>query len=468
MNGYPRIIITGLRGGSGKTIVSLAMTAAFVSAGRNVIPFKKGPDYIDAGWLAKAAGSPCYNLDLFIMTPDQAFASFMTHAGKDVLSLIEGNRGLYDGVDAGGTFSTAELAKMLRAPVVIVVDCTKATTTVAAMILGCMKMDPDVRIGGVVLNRVATGRQESVIRDAIREICGVPVLGAVPRLKDDPFPERHMGLIPYHEHGSISSSIESIKDVANEYLDLDALLRVATSGGALTDKVRPLFAGDKKGEAECQPCPRIGVIRDSVFQFYYEENFEALVNLGAELVEVSPLAMRSLPEIDALYIGGGFPETHALSLVENSEFRDSLVDMIERGLPVYAECGGLMYLGQKILIEGKEYPMAGVLPLSFGMGKRPSAHGYTIVETSGPNPYFREGVVLKGHEFHYSHVTSFDGSVADFAFTVRRGRGILDNKDGLCYKNVLAAYTHLHAAGSPEWAHGVIKAARKFMKDRSR
>jgi cobyrinic acid a,c-diamide synthase len=466
MNDYPRIVITGLRGGSGKTIVSLAIASLMLSQGKKVIPFKKGPDYIDAGWLAKASGNPCYNLDLFMMTPDQAAASFVIHAEREALSLIEGNRGLYDGVDAGGTFSTAELAKLLRAPVVIVVDCTKSTTTVAALVMGCMKMDPEVRIGGVILNRVATGRQENVIREAIRDFCGIPVLGAVPRLESDPIPERHMGLTPFQEHKDMASSLESVRTIAGKYLDMEAILQVAGTGGKLPGFDVTAIAGEKKGISGESLRPRIGVIRDSAFQFYYEENFEALCSRGAELVEVSPLAMQALPDIDALYIGGGFPETHAISLAENALFRDSLIDRIEQGLPVYAECGGLMYLGRRIVIDGKEFPMAGVLPVSFSMDRRPRAHGYSVVGISGENPFFSVGTELKGHEFHYSYVTEFEGDMSDFAFDVRRGRGILDNKDGLCYKNVLAAYTHLHAIGSPQWADGVMEAARRFRKAR--
>jgi cobyrinic acid a,c-diamide synthase len=452
----PRIVVSGLRGGSGKTVLSLSIVSLLRKKGIKVIPFKKGPDYIDAGWLAKASGAPCYNLDLFMMTPEQAFESFLTHSINSDAAVIEGNRGLYDGMDHKGTYSTAELAKLLKAPVVIIIDCTKATNTIAAMVLGCQKMDPQVPIGGVVLNRIATDRQESVIRKAIHERCNIPVLGAIPRLKKDPFPERHMGLTPFQEHKGIEEAITAVEGIGQQYLDMDAILNAAN--GAASLHAGALHAATPDA-APRRPVVRIGVIRDSAFQFYYQENFEELEKRGAELIEVSPLKEKNLPDIDALYIGGGFPETHAIALAENVCFRDSLYNAVHDGLPVYAECGGLMYLGRKLVLEGRTYPMVGALPISFGLEKKPHAHGYTIVEVDRANPFFPPGTTLRGHEFHYSKVLEIEEDGTFFAFHMKRGRGIVDNRDGICYKNVLAAYTHLHAIGSPEWADGMIRCA---------
>jgi cobyrinic acid a,c-diamide synthase len=483
----PRLVVSGLRGGSGKTILSLSLISSFKKKGIAATPFKKGPDYIDAGWLALASGVPCYNLDLFMMTPDQAFRSFLEHTRTSGVAVIEGNRGLYDGVDHEGTYSTAALAKLLKAPVIIIMDCTKSTNTVAAMVLGCQKMDPDVSIGGVVLNRVATARQESVIRKAIDRVCGVPVLGAIPRLKQDPFPERHMGLTPFQEHKGLADSIETVAGIGEKYLDLDAVMEVANNAGELKTEVRSQRAvassqksevskegrrttGDELPTTDYRPPTtdslRIGIIRDSAFQFYYQENFEELEKRGATLIEASPLQAKELPDLDALYIGGGFPETHAISLAENRSFRYSLYSAIQGGLPVYAECGGLMYLGKNIILDDNTYPMVGALPITFGLEKRPRAHGYTIVEVVNANSYFPEKTVLKGHEFHYSHVLEIDRDAVTMAFDVKRGQGIIDNRDGMCYKNVLAAYTHLHAVGSPEWAEGIMAAARTYKQAR--
>ncbi len=463
-NAIPRVVVSGLRGGGGKTVLSLSIASVLRRRGLAVVPFKKGPDYIDAGWLAKAAGAPCYNLDLFMMTPDQAMQSFQSHSNNAQIAVIEGNRGLYDGVDHEGTYSTAELAKLINAPVIIVVDCTKVTNTVTAMVLGCQAMDPKVTIGGIVLNRVATGRQEALIRKSIHERCKIPVLGAIPRLKKDPFPERHMGLTPFQEHQGIESSIDAVAEIGEKYLDMDAILRVA---GYSSDEQRMTNVEYRISNIEqgIVNSPRIGIIRDSAFQFYYQENFEELERRGAVIVEVSPLREDKLPDIDALYIGGGFPETHAIALAENVSFKESLYGAIQDGLPVYAECGGLMYLGESISLGDKTHAMVGALPITFGMEKRPSAHGYTIVEVEGENPFYAPKTVLKGHEFHYSRVLDVKmNKDISMAFHVTRGMGIVDNKDGMCYKNVLAAYTHLHAIGSPEWADGLVRCAEEYRK----
>ncbi len=526
----PRIVISGLRGGSGKTILSLCLIALWHKKGLKIIPFKKGPDYIDAGWLSKAAGNPCYNLDLFMMSPEQVVQSFISHTYNQTMStknsqnpplppfakggdtplnpstsrrplnrgenspfekgsmtrredaggfckqiaIIEGNRGLYDGMDHAGTYSTAELAKLLKAPVIIIADCTKVTSTIAAMVLGCQKMDPAVQIKGIVLNQIATSRQESLIRKAINDTCKLPVLGAIPRLKSDPFPERHMGLTPFQEHLDIEKSIAVVEEIGEKYIDMDGIWKVANEASSMkvgseihNPPIPPLIKGGEGGFV------RIGIIKDSAFQFYYPDNFEELEKMGAKLIEVNALKETEIPDLDALYIGGGFPETHAVALADNNRFKNSLREAVEKGLPVYAECGGLMYLGESLILENKTYPMAGVLPVVFGLEKKPQAHGYTIIEVEKENPYLPKGCVLKGHEFHYSRVLKMKitphpngerGRVRGiyFAFKMNRGEGIVDKMDGLCYKNVLATYTHLHAVGSPEWAEGLIRCAKKF------
>ncbi len=482
----PRILIAGLRGGSGKTLVSLGLVAAWRKQGRSVAPYKKGPDYIDAAWLSATAATPCRNLDLFLMSPEAAFKSFVDSSVQADVAVIEGNRGLYDGMDAQGSYSTAEMAKLLRAPVVLAVDCTKTTRTVAALVLGCQHLDPEVPLRGVILNRVAGPRHEAVLREAIEQICGLPVLGAIAKIPKQFFPERHLGLVPPQEHDQHASSIEQVASLAEQYLDLDALWQVAQNAapleavaespgvvlGAREDQVATASeltdqspAVQEKGRAldarkHAQPkIVRIGIFRDAAFQFYYPENLEALVREGAELVEITPLRDPDLPNVDALYIGGGFPETLALRLAENESFRLSLRQSIESGLPVYAECGGAVYLGEKLIYEQKEYDMVGVLPVVFKFQKKPQGHGYTVLETVGANPYFPEGAVLRGHEFHYTYMELPEAESLTFAFRVRRGYGFDGQRDGLCYRNVLASYTHLHALGTESWAPAVVRAA---------
>ena len=432
-----------------------------------MVPFKKGPDYIDAGWLASAAEHPCYNLDPYLVGRDRVLSSFIAHAEGSDAAIIEGNRGIFDGMDEEGSYSTAEVAKILKAPVILIVDCTKATRTVAALVLGAEKFDRELILSGVVLNQIAGSRHESVIRKSIERYCGVPVLGAIPRLDAGAFPERHMGLLPYQEHPDTAKAISFVEEVAERYLDLDQILKIARGVEPLGIRQEARGKGqEEQFPAAHRPSPqiKIGVIRDSAFQFYYPDNFEELRRNGADIIEVSALAERQLPDIDALYIGGGFPETHAIALAENMQFRDSLRNAVMEGLPVYAECGGLMYLGEGLLLEKRTYPMAGVFPLVFSLEGKPQAHGYSVAEVVEKNPFYPEGTILRGHEFHYSKPVNATGDMEGFsyAFRMKRGQGIYEKKDGICFKNVLATYTHLHALGAQEWVDGLLRLGGEF------
>jgi len=459
----PGIVVGALRGGSGKTIVSIGLIAALSAMGHRVAPFKKGPDYIDAGWLSLAAGKrPCYNLDTFLIDAQRIRQTYAVHSRDCDLAVIEGNRGIYDCIDTHGETSTAELSKLLGLPILLIIDGTKTTRTMAAVVSGCSLFDPSVRIRGVILNRIAGARHEGILRRSIEEHCGIPVLGAIPKLRQQSFPERHMGLVPTPEHDWARPSIEAAADVARAHIDLEAVIQMARETEPLpAEPDRVTVQGD--GVANLSPeAPTIAVIRDSAFQFYYPENLEALQAAGARLVFVSPLKSDTLPDIDGMYIGGGFPETHAAELARNDTFRNRLKGLADAGLPIYAECGGLMYLGEKLVLAGKTYDMAGILPVTFGFSKRPQGHGYTIIDVTGTNPYFRTGTTLKGHEFHYSSVLEWKGRVDDLAYTMVRGTGLVDGKDGLCYKNVLATYTHLHASGTPAWAPALMARAREY------
>ncbi len=461
----PRLIISALRGGAGKTVLSVGIIAAWTKSGKTVTPFKKGPDYIDAGWLALAADRPCYNLDTFLAEPSEITKSFLTRAADSDIALIEGNRGLYDGIDTEGTTSTAELAKFLKTPVILCIDCTKSTRTMAAAVLGCIRFDPDVRIRGVILNRVAGARHENVLRKNIELHCGIPVLGAIPKLHRQIFPERHMGLVPTPEHEWAKEAIDAAADMAAQYVDLDALARTAAEASELPD----LKKDSKQFVASFSVPPKIGILKDAVFQFYYPENIEALVSAGADPVFLSPLdpgEEKHLKQLDALYIGGGFPETHARELAENAAFRQELKLLAENGFPVYAECGGLMYLGEELVLEGKSYPMTGVFPLIFGLSKRPQGHGYTVVTVEGKNPFFEIGTEIRGHEFHYSKVLSWRGKDTDMVFSMKRGAGLMNGRDGVCYKKVLAAYTHIHALGMPSWAEAMVRNAAAYRQSK--
>ncbi|OHB72512.1 MAG: cobyrinic acid a,c-diamide synthase [Planctomycetes bacterium RBG_13_63_9] len=456
--GIPRVLIAGLRGGGGKTLVSLGLVAAWREQGYRVAPFKKGPDYIDAAWLAVAAEQPCRNLDLFLMSPRTVVRSFAASAGGADVAVIEGNRGLFDGMDAEGTYSTAELAKLLRTPVVLAVDCTKTTRTVAALVLGCQRLDPQVDIRGVILNQTAGARHDSVLRKAIEQECGLPVLGAVARIPEQLFPERHLGLVPPEEHEQRIRSIRHVAEVAEQYLDLQSIWDVAQQAPALE-----LGGLDSDVPDGCKPqVVRIGVFRDAAFAFYYPENLEALARAGASLIEISPLRDARLPDVDALYIGGGFPETVAPALARNGPFIESLCRSIEKGLPVYAECGGAVYLGRRLLYDQRQYAMAGVLPLDFVFRARAQGHGYAVLEVVEPNAFYTVGQSIRGHEFHYTCIESCEGEDLTFALRVDRGYGFDGRRDGLCQGNVLACYTHVHALGTESWAPSLVRAAVRF------
>lgn len=455
------IVVAGLSGGSGKSVVAVGLVAAYAGQGRNVVPFKKGPDYIDAGWLQLAAGHPCYNLDPYLMDPEVIRNSFAQHCRQAEMAIIEGNRGLFDGVNIEGAFSTAELSVDLKLPVLLVVDCTKATRTIAALVLGCQKMDPRVLIKGVVLNRLGTARHEFIVRQAVEKYTGIPVVGALPRSKTDIFPQRHLGVTPHQEHEGAEEATQMLAAMANEYLDLQKI------ESFMADVQLP-GAYDKPGAKHITaPKVRIGILKDAAFQFYYPENLEALENEGAELLEINAMTAEKLPELDGLYIGGGFPETGARRLADNTAFRLSVKHAAESGLPIYAECGGLIYLGAGILLDGEEYHLAGVFPVRFALDKKPQAHGYTELAVRGRNPFYREGERIKGHEFRYSKVLSWQGSQADLALTMERGVGFMNGRDGLVYRNVLALYTHIHALATPQWAGRFVEKAWEFKQGRN-
>lgn len=450
------IIIAGLAGGSGKSVVSVGLTAALARAGRRVVPFKKGPDYIDAGWLKLAAGHPCYNLDPYLMDEEVIRRSFTTHCAGAELAVVEGNRGLYDGVNAEGGFSTAELALILNMPVLLVVNCTKTTRTVAAMVLGCQRLDERVDIRGVVLNHIGTDRHRLIVTQAVEGCTGLPVLGAVPRMKRDIFPMRHLGVTPHQEYEGSEAALDLLAATMREHLELARIEAIM----ATIDPPAPAemkAADDLPGSGGRL---QIGILMDAAFQFYYPENLEALERLGAELIMINALTAAQLPELDGLYIGGGFPETSAAELAANETFRHSVRQAAGYGLPIYAECGGLIYLGESIVLAGREYPLAGVFPVRFGMSKKPQAHGYSVCRVEGANPFYRPGIEIRGHEFRYSTILEWQGQPERLVLRMERGQGFLAGRDGLVKNNVLALYTHVHANGTAQWAPGFMERCR--------
>ncbi|MTI83548.1 MAG: cobyrinate a,c-diamide synthase [Firmicutes bacterium] len=470
----PRLVVGAPQGRSGKTTFTMALLSGLVKKNMVVQSFKKGPDFIDPSWHARITGRPCRNLDRFIMDEETIKQSLAKGIKGAEIGVVEGAMGLFDGVDLEGSGSTAEIAKIIGAPVVLVVNTTRMTRSVAAIVKGCIEFDSEVKVSGVILNKVARSRHENMLRNAIEHYCGIPVLGAIPKGKQFTIPDRHLGLIPAAENDELAAGIDAAGTEAGQYLDLDGLVEMARGAktlhvntgdqdsNTLNLNIDSLTPGDSDNAGI-----RIGICMDRAFSFYYPENLEALSAAGATLVPIDTINDNQLPPLDGLYIGGGFPEIFPRELENNSDLRKQIRMAVNDGLPVYAECGGLMYLGRSLKWQDENHAdvchsMVGALPFDVEMQRKPQGHGYIALEVEKENPYFPVGTCLKGHEFHHSRIINLDTSCLQTAWRVTRGHGIDGHGDGLVYKNVLASYTHLHALGTSGWAPALVKKAREY------
>jgi cobyrinic acid a,c-diamide synthase len=460
-NPSPRLVLAGLSGGSGKTIVSLGVCRAAVDAGIRVRPFKKGPDYIDAHWLALATKASVSNLDPFLFSKDRIRSLFHARMQGHDLALIEGNRGLFDGKDEQGTCSTAELARMLNSPVVIVVDCTKVTRTMAAIVMGCQMFDPDLDLKGVILNRIAGNRHEAVVRSSIERYTDLKVFGALPKMSSNPIPERHMGLISDQEFAQTDLAFARLSSFVQDHIDLPALISAADTPVPVPCPDMQLFPSP----AGPAGCVTIGYVRDASLWFYYQENLEALERAGALLIPVSLIDDKPWPAVDGLYLGGGFPETMAAKLSANQVVRGRVRSLSCSGMPIYAECGGFMYLCRDLEYEHQVYPMAGIFPVSTTFCRKPQGLGYVQGQVTQANPFHSPGTTLVGHEFHYSRSVASDSAQLFPCLHLERGQGVYSHQDMLLSRNTLAGYTHMHAFSHPEWAKRFVQAARTYREN---
>jgi cobyrinic acid a,c-diamide synthase len=457
-----RFLISAAHKSSGKTMVSIGLCAALAARGHVVQPFKKGPDYIDPMWLGQAAGRACFNLDLYLMENDDVVSTFARHS-KEV-NLVEGNKGLYDGLALDGSNSNAALAKLLDLPVILVIDARGMTRGIAPLILGYQAFDRDINIAGVILNNLGGRRHESKLREVIEHYTDVPVIGAIQYDERLSIVERHLGLMPSNESHVATSKIKQIGEAIAEQVDLDKLLTLSQKAPLAvphTAKVSPLPCGDKV---------RVGIARDRSFGFYYADDLEALEAAGAELVPFDALRDAQLPEVDALYIGGGFPETCATELEANVNLRGEIKQAIESGMPAYAECGGLMYLSRGIEYEGRTYQMVGAIPGDVKMHAKPIGRGYVHLKEDEAHPWPRPDTPakqIKAHEFHYSSLENLPPD-SRFAYHVERGYGIDGKRDGLILYNLLASYTHLRTIGSCYWATRFVAFIRRRKEQQGR
>lgn len=451
-----RVLISAAHKSSGKTTVSIGLCAALKARGHSVQPFKKGPDYIDPMWLSQASGRACRNLDLYLMDRDEVMNTFIRNSSE--FNLVEGNKGLYDGLALDGSNSNAALAKALDLPVVLVIDARGMTRGIAPLILGYQAFDKGIKIAGVILNNLGGNRHESKLREVIEHYTDVPVIGAVQHDKRLMIIERHLGLIPSNESQESSERITTLGAAIESQVDLDKLLAIT--------QMPPLKTQE---HASISTLPsalkvRIGIAKDKAFGFYYADDMETLLAAGAEIVPFDTTQDKQLPEVDALFIGGGFPEVFAAELESNTSMRSSIRNAIDNGMPVYAECGGLMYLSRQISYKGETHQMVGAIPGDIVMHEKPVGRGYVHLAENQQHPWLsasEKGNLIKAHEFHYSSLENLP-SDSKFAYRVARGHGIDGKNDGYLRNNLLASYAHLRGVGNCYWATRFVNYIRNL------
>ncbi|MCL6472075.1 MAG: cobyrinate a,c-diamide synthase [Firmicutes bacterium] len=453
---YPRVIVAGTSSGVGKTTISLAIMAALSKKGFKVQGFKVGPDFIDPGYYQLATGRAGRNLDTWMMGKRNTLASFTSAASEVDVSIIEGVMGLYDGRGALAVGSTAEVAKLIDSPVIVVIDCAKMGASAGAVALGYLKYDESVSIKGFILNRIGSKKHEEMVKRSVESATGLPVLGCVRKAEEISIPERHLGLVTQEETRLSSRYIEALAEMAERSIDIEATIDIAVCGGKIKTGLE-LSQPGFDSELPCLPQGvKIGVAYDKAFSFYYHDNFDLLKMYGAELAFFSPLSDRRLPDgIRGLYLGGGYPEVYAAELSNNRNLADEIKDMVESGLPVYAECGGLIYLAQAVDgFDNKTRIMSKALPLVCKMQNGPTL-GYREVIAITDSVIASKGDILRGHEFHYSTIAEVHGELKP-AYKTDNG-----SNEGFIYKNTLASYIHLHFAGQPEAAGRFVLACRR-------
>ena len=447
-----RFLISAAHKSSGKTTVSIGVCAALKGRGLQVQPFKKGPDYIDPMWLSLATGNPCRNLDFYLMGREEIVDVFeQKSSGMDV-ALVEGNKGLYDGLDLDGSNSNAALARLLDLPVVLVIDARGMTRGIAPLILGYQAFDREIKIAGVILNHIGGSRHESKLRAVIEHYTDVTVLGAVQHDESLSIAERHLGLMPSNEAKEALNYVAHIGEAINQQVNLDALLEL---GGKNPAKQQPQ-------QIKAVPSGlKIAIARDSAFGFYYGDDLDAMESAGAELIPFDTIQDAHLPKVDGIFIGGGFPEHFGKELEANATMRQDIRNAIEAGLPVYAECGGLMYLARSLTHNGQRWEMVGSIPGDINMHGKPIGRGYVRLRATGEAQWGDKAEEeIPAHEFHYSSLDNLGPDIR-YAYKVLRGHGVDGAHDGIVYKNLLASYTHLRSVRSHDWADRFVAWVKK-------
>jgi cobyrinic acid a,c-diamide synthase len=450
----PRLVLGGVSSGVGKTTITAGLVAALKGRNLSVQPFKCGPDYIDPGFLALAAGLPCHNLDSWMLTPEAMVELFLHSSRQRDIAIVEGVMGLYDGRDGPqGVGSTAEIAKWLRAPVVLLIDAGKMSQSAAALVLGYRQLDPTVNIVGVIANKVGSPNHLRLITEAVEKRADLPLLGYLPNKTNLVLPERHLGLVPSAERPEPDDFLAQLVRQIEETVDIDRLLELARASVPLK------LPGASRLFPKGKPARRtkIAVARDEAFNFYYQHNLDLLAAWGAELKFFSPLRDSSLPAgVKGAYIGGGFPEIFAAELAVNTALKDNLARLANDGRPIYAECGGLMYLSQGIIdFEERRFPMVGLVPGWSKMQKKRQRLGYTTAEAVQDSIIATSGQKLRGHVFHWSNLP--EPATGQAAYRILEPAAQLEGFIAGPKANVLASYLHLHFGSEPSLARRFIE-----------
>lgn len=464
MLNIPRVVIAGTHSGVGKTTIATGLMAALRAMGLKVQGFKVGPDYIDPSYHTRATGRPSRNLDTWLVGEEGVKELFQRSAAGCDIAVIEGVMGMFDGF--GGTSelgSTAHVAKLLKAPVVLVVNAKSMSRSIAAIVKGYSEMDREAEVKGVLLNRVSSARHAQLLGEAISEYNHLPTVGELRADAVLPWPERHLGLVPMAEKSSSDQVFDDLASTIKESVDLQAILQIARSAAPL-NPVEPRLFGQEASLNQVNKQPvKIGYAWDEAFNFYYQDSLDLLTHYGAQLVQVSPLHDSSLPsDLDGLFIGGGFPELYLKGLGDNLGFISQLKTYHAEGLPIYCECGGLMYLTEQIVdFGGESYPMAGIVPGTCQMQKKLAALGYYQGHTQTASILGPANTAVKGHEFHYSSLQQIP---ADFpwVYQLNKGGDTPLRTEGYCRDNLLAGYLHMHFAGNPGLAKGFVNSCRAY------
>jgi cobyrinic acid a,c-diamide synthase len=431
---------------SGKTIISLGLCRAISNLNSKVQSFKKGPDYIDPIWLSKATHQPCYNLDFFNMSPEEILDLYNNHSATSDVSIVEGNKGLFDGMSVDGGDANADLAKSLNLPVILVIDTNGMTRGIAPLLQGYQNFDHGVNIQGVILNKVGGDRHESKLINAIEHYTDLKVYGSVQRNKELDIDERHLGLMPANEDDKSEIKINRISEIIADSINIKKIL---------SDTPNNIISQSKPRESISSSLT-IAIPKDVAFGFYYQDDLDLFEELGTKISYFDAIKDSKLPECDGLFIGGGFPEMNLEELSSNKSLLTDIQNKINAGLPAYAECGGLMYLTNNIEYLGRSFPMVGVINANTVMTQRPVGRGYVEIEPTDSHPWEGVSKKISAHEFHYSRLENIAKDY-EYAYNVLRGVGINNKKDGIITKNLLATYSHLRSVGGNLWVQQFIE-----------